>query len=144
MQKEMEEIIKLIKESGNTRLTEKTNITAIESFEEKNNIKLPIQHKEWLLFSDGGEFYLPGGVQLYGVEHKPLINVDENDRPSDEYVVIGALATGDPIVFKKGTQIVSIYNHESGKIEKEETYEDFYSFLKDLHETFGKEEPSQC
>ena len=32
------------------------------------------------MFSDGGEFFLPAGVQMYGVAHKPLINVKEDDR----------------------------------------------------------------
>lgn len=144
MQEKIENIIKLINETGETKFIEKANEESIKSFEEVNNVILPSQYKEWLLFSDGGELYLPGGVQLYGVEHKPLIDVNENDRPNDEYIVIGTLATGDPIVFKKGTQIIAIYNHEAGRIEKEETYEDFYSFLKDLHETFGIEESSQC
>ena len=55
---------------------------------------------------------MPAGVQFYGVTHKPLINVDCNDRPDDPYVVIGALDTGDPILFKKGSEQISIYNQE--------------------------------
>lgn len=40
---------------------------------------LPSKFKEWLLFSDGGECFLPAGIQLYGVAHKPLIDVNDND-----------------------------------------------------------------
>ena len=44
---------------------------------------------------------MPAGVQLYGVSHKPLIDVNDNDRPDDSYIVIGALASGDPILCER-------------------------------------------
>lgn len=44
---------------------------------------------------------MPAGIQLYGIEHKPVIDVNDNSRPSEDYVVIGALASGDPILYKK-------------------------------------------
>lgn len=139
MKKEIEELIKKIEKTGKTLLVEKTSEDAVKKFEDKNKIQLPKQYKEWLLISDGGELYLPGGVQLYGVEHKPIIDINDNDIPSDEYVVIGALATGDPIVFKKGSEQIAIYNHELGVIDREETYENFTSFLEDLIKSFGSE-----
>lgn len=109
----------------------------IAEFEKKNEITLPARYKEWLLFSDGGECYLPAGVQFYGVAHKPLIDVNEDDRPSDKYVVIGALSTGDPILCEKEGEQISIYNHEAGTIESDETYENFFAFLKDLYDLLG-------
>lgn len=109
----------------------------INEFERNNNIKLPQQYKEWLLLSDGGEFFLPAGIQLYGVAHKPAIDVNENDRPSNEYTVIGALATGDPILIKKESEQIVIYNHEAGKIEDDESYPNFVAFINDLSETLG-------
>ena len=109
----------------------------IAQFEKDKDIKLPSAFREWLMFSDGGEIFVPAGVQLYGIEHKPLINVSDEDRPSDEYVVIGSLASGDPILVKKGKEQISIYNHEAGRIEDDEIYEDFFSFLKDLHDVLG-------
>lgn len=54
-----------------------------------------------VVFSDGGELFLPAGVQLYGIEHRPIIDVNDDSRPSEEFVVIGALASGDPILYKK-------------------------------------------
>ena len=36
-------------------------------FENKNGITLPIQYREWLKYSDGGELFLPAGVQFYGI-----------------------------------------------------------------------------
>ena len=109
----------------------------ISDFENENSIVLPIQYKEWLEYSDGGEFFLPAGVQLYGVVHKPVIDVNDSDRPNEEYVVIGALAFGDPILCKKEGEQIVIYNHEAGRIEEDEIYQDFYAFLSDLYELLG-------
>lgn len=61
----------------------------ISEFEKAHSVKLPTKFKEWLLFSDGREF-LPTGIQLYGIEHKLVIDIDNNDRPSEEYIIIGA------------------------------------------------------
>ena len=112
----------------------------ILEFESKNGIVLPEKYKEWLRFSDGGECFLPDGVQFYGVAHKPFINLDDNDRPSEEYIVIGALASGDPILCEKTGERISIYNLEAGRIEEDETYEDFFAFLNDLYDLLGLKE----
>lgn len=73
------------------------------------------------------------GIQFCGVEHKPIIDVEDDDRPDDSYIVIGALASGDPIVLKKAEGQISIYNLEDDRIEDDETYEDFYAFLNDTY-----------
>ena len=109
----------------------------IELFEKEHEIKLPLKFKEWLLFSDGGEFFLPAGIQLYGVAHKPVIDVNDSDRPNENYIVIGTLSSGDPIVCEKAGEQVSIYNHEAGKIESDETYSDFFCLLNGLDELLG-------
>ena len=79
----------------------------ITQFEKENEIQFPSKYKEWLLFSDGGEFYLPAGGRLYGVVHKPMIDLKDNDRP-DGYTVIGALASGDPILCKKDDERIYV------------------------------------
>ena len=112
----------------------------IDEFERSNQVNLPEKYKEWLRFSDGGECFLPAGVQLYGVAHQPLIKVEDDDRPSEEYVVIGALSTGDPILCEKEGERISIYNREDGVIEEDEQYDDFFAFLEDLYELLGIEE----
>ena len=114
-----------------------TSEEKITVFEKEKNIRLPEKYKEWLLFSDGGEFFLPAGIQLYGIEHKPLINIDNNDRPSDEYIVIGTLASGDPILCEKAGEKITIYNQEAGRIEDDEIYDDFMAFLNDLYDLLG-------
>ena len=135
--KELTAIIEQIKPQGKMRFLDGTTESQIAEFELKNNIKFPLKYREWLLFSDGGEFFLPAGVQMYGVAHKPVIDVTDNDRPSENYIVIGALASGDPILCEKNGERIFIYNHEAGRIEDDEIYEDFYAFLNDLYEMLG-------
>lgn len=134
---ELKEIIDQMNKQGKMNFLEAATEEQIAKFEEKNGIQLPSKYKEWLLYSDGGEFFLPAGVQLYGVAHKPVIDVEENDRPDDSYVVIGALASGDPIMCTKNGEKIAIYNSEAGRVEEDEVYEDFISFLKDLYDLLG-------
>lgn len=134
---ELNSLVKQLKQQGKMSFTTGIKEEQIEEFEKKHNLKLPLKYREWLLFSDGGEFFLPAGVQMYGVAHKPIIDICEDDRPNDSYVVIGALASGDPILCEKSGERISIYNHEAGVIESDEIYEDFFAFLTDLHEILG-------
>lgn len=134
---ELKNIIARIKEQGKMYFIEGATEEQIVAFESKNSISFPLQYREWLELSDGGELFLPAGVQLYGVAHKPLIDINDNDRPNEEYVVIGALASGDPILSQKKGKQISIYNHELGRIEEDEVYQNFYAFLNDLYELLG-------
>ena len=139
MSVEIREHYHFLKKQANMSFLPGVPVAEIEAFEIKNGFELPKQFKEWLMISDGGELYLPAGIQLYGVTHKPLIDVDEDDRPNMDYVIIGALATGDPILFEKGKEQISIYNHDAGRIEEDEIYTDFSSFLNDLPAILGLE-----
>lgn len=135
--KELETIIDTISTEGKMYFLEATTEDQIMAFEKKHNIKLPKKYKEWLLFSDGGECFLPAGVQFYGVAHKPIIDIEDDERPDNSYVIIGRLASGDPIVFKKTEERISVFNHEDNRIEDDETYEDFFAFLKDMYDMLG-------
>ena len=135
--KELNEIIEQLKGLGKMRFLDSATESQIAEYELKNNIKFPLKYREWLLFSDGGSFYLPAGVQMYGVAHKPIIDVSDDDRPSTNYIVIGSLASGDPILCEKDSEKISIYNHEAGRIEDDEIYEDFFSFINNLYEFLG-------
>ena len=137
MSDELKKIIEDLNKQGKMNFLEAATEEQIAEFEKKNDVKFPAQYREWLLFSDGGECFLPAGVQFYGVAHKPLIDVNDTDRPGDTYVVIGALASGDPIVFEREKDNISIYNHEDDCIEDDETYENFQAFLKDLYDLLG-------
>lgn len=135
--KKLNNIIKFLEGKGKMAFLTGATKEEIAEFEKSNSISFPEQYKEWLSFSDGGELFLPAGIQLYGVAHKPLIDVNYDDRPNNKYVVIGALSTGDPVLFKRGKTSIAIYNHEEAKIEDDEVYRDFYSFLEDLHNLLG-------
>lgn len=130
---ELKVIVDKFKEQGKMNFLDETTEEKILEFEKESAVMLPAKYKEWLLFSDGGELFLPAGVQLYGIEHKPLIDVNDNSRPSEDYVVIGALASGDPILFKKDSEKIAIYNQAAGRIEDDEIYDDFVAFLNDLY-----------
>lgn len=134
---ELKGIVDKFHEQGKMNFLPETSEEKITLFEKEKNIRFPEKYKEWLLFSDGGEFFLPAGIQLYGIEHKPLINIDNNDRPSDEYIVIGTLSSGDPILCEKAGEKIIIYNQEAGRIEDDEIYDDFMAFLNDLYDLLG-------
>lgn len=134
---ELKSIIEQFKDQGKMHFLDAATEGQIIVFEEKYGFSLPAKYKEWLLFSDGGECFLPAGVQFYGILHKPFIYVDDDDRLDDSYVVIGALSSGDPIMFRKKEEKIAIYNHEAGRIESDETYDDFFAFLKDLYDLLG-------
>lgn len=72
---ELKAIVNNFKEQGKMNFLDETTEEKILTFEKENYVTLPSKYKEWLLFSDGGELFLPAGVQLYGIEHKPLIDV---------------------------------------------------------------------
>ena len=137
LSEELKLIIGALETQGKMAFLEATTEEKIADFEKEKSVTLPSKYKEWLLFSDGGELFLPAGVQLYGIEHKPLIDVNDNSRPSEDYVVIGALASGDPILFKKDSEKIAIYNQAAGRIEDDEIYDNFVAFLNDLYDLLG-------
>ena len=134
---DFKKVVERFNEQGKMNFLEGATEEQIAQFEKDNTITLPDKYKEWLLFCDGGEFFLPAGVQMYGVAHKPLIDIQYDDRPDDKYIVIGALASGDPVIFKKGDEKIYVYDHESGELDEELTYDDYFSFLDDLYDLLG-------
>ena len=134
---ELKSITETLNTQGKMRFLTPCSEEKITQFEHEHSITLPKQYKEWLQFSDGGECFLPAGVQFYGISQKPFIDVDDNSRPDNSYVVIGALASGDPILIKKDSEQISIYNQEAGRIEDDEVYDDFFAFLNDLYDLLG-------
>lgn len=134
---EYERLIEQLNGLGKMHFLEGATEEQIAQFEKENDITLPSKYKEWLLFCDGGEFYLPAGVQMYGVAHKPVIDKDDIDRPDEKYIVIGALASGDPILFEKNKEKIYVYDHEAGELDDELTYDDYFAFLNDLYDLLG-------
>lgn len=134
---ELKKIIDLMNQQGKMAFLEGATEEQISQFEKEKGIKFPEKYKEWLRFSDGGECFLPAGVQFYGVAHKPLIDVNENDRPDDNYIVIGALASGDPVLCEKAGEKIAIFDHETGSIDDDLVYDDFFALLNDLYDLLG-------
>ena len=134
---ELKKIIDRLKEQGKMSFLEGATEEQISKFEKENDVQLPVKYKEWLQYSDGGDLYLPAGVQLYGVAHKPIIDFEDSDRPDDNYIVVGALASGDPILFKKKEEKFYVYDHESQELDDDLTYDDFFALLNDLYDLLG-------
>ena len=103
------EIKGLLAKKCQTKYVEGATSEEIKKFENENNVQLPYDYKEWLRMTDGGDIFLPGGFQFYGVTHKPLIDFDNKNKPNDTYVQIGAFCNGDPLLFRKGNQEILIY-----------------------------------
>lgn len=137
MSDEIKDIVEQLNKQGKMIFLESASEENIAIFETENNVILPSKYKEWLLFSDGGEFFLPAGVQMHGVAYKPLINVKDDDRPDDSYFVIGSFASGDPVLCKKDSEKIFVYDHEANAIDDELIYEDFFDFVKDLYDLLG-------
>lgn len=134
---ELKDIIKQLQKKGKMVFLEGATDEQITKFEKDHEFALPEKYKEWLYHSDGGELFLPAGVQFYGVAHKPVISANEDDRPNDDYIVIGALASGDPVLCEKSGEKISIYDHETGSIDDELIYNDFFALLNDLYDLLG-------
>lgn len=69
LSEELKLIIGALETQGKMAFLEATTEEKIADFEKEKGVTLPSKYKEWLLFSDGGELFLPAGVQLYGIEH---------------------------------------------------------------------------
>ncbi|HQD21716.1 MAG TPA: SMI1/KNR4 family protein [Arachnia sp.] len=137
MTNEPEVVADLLRSQGEMSFVEPATALLIADFEAAHDLQLPSRLKKWLLVSDGGDFFLPAGFQLRGVAHRPLIDVDDPDRPDDSYVVIGTLSSGDPVLCERSNERISIYNHEAKRIEADESYADFLTFLLSLAAVVG-------
>lgn len=125
-------IVRQLRRDGRMRFFDGATDGQIADFEKNNGLALPERFKEWLRFSDGGDLFLPAGVQLYGVAHDPVIDVNDPDSPDPDHVVIGCLSFGDPVLCARTGEEISVYNLEGGRFEDGETYPDFFAFLEDL------------
>ena len=81
---ELKAIVDKFKEQGKMNFLDETTEEKILVFEKENDVTFPSRYKEWLLFSDGGELFLPAGIQLYGVEHKTFLQVIIQKRLSQK------------------------------------------------------------
>ena len=134
---EFKKLTNQFSEQGKMNFLEGATEEQLTQFEKEKNIILPSKFKEWLLFCDGGEFFLPAGAQMYGIVHKPIIDIEDNCRPDAKYIVIGRLASGDPILCENNQEKIYVYDLEAGELDEELTYGDFIAFLNDLYDLLG-------
>ncbi len=112
----------------------------IRRFEERTGIRIPALYREWLQISDGGYLFPPAGLQLYGVSHRPLIQLAADIPADGVYAIAGAMPYGDPVLFKVGSEEFMLFNQEDGRIEPEEVFPDFSSFLDHIPSLLGLED----
>ena len=60
---ELKGIVDKFKEQGKMNFFDGIVEEKIQAFEKEKGVTLPLKYKEWLLFSDGGELFLPAGVR---------------------------------------------------------------------------------
>jgi len=135
----MKEIIEQFKEMPNMSFLPGVGAGEIADWEAENSVALPADYKEWLMFSDGGEIYIPG-MQLYGVSHKPLLSYynqpDEREDLPEELFVLGEFGFGDVLCFVKGESAIVQWDHELW--EEYMRWESFKDFLSEAEELFGE------
>ena len=134
---ELKKIISTFESQGVMNFLDPASEEQISQFEKKNGIRLPEKYREWLRFSDGGEFFLPAGTQMYGVAHLPLIDVADEGCPDDKHIVVGRRCNGDPVMYEKGSETFAIYFPDEGKIGNGLVYNDYFDFLNDLYDVLG-------
>ena len=81
-----------------------TTEKAIADFESINKISFPKLVKNWLKYTDGCCLF-NSTVQLYGVAHTPLVDVNPKGVTSG-FVEIGAFNYGDSICFVSGQEAI--------------------------------------
>lgn len=84
--------------------------TEIQEFEQKNEITIPEEYKNWLRFSDGGEIFYTL-VQFYGVAHKPFIKVTNTGLPEDLVLIGSYIGDGQYICFSKTNGNIVRFDH---------------------------------
>lgn len=75
---DFKKLVDKFNEQGKMNFLEGATEDQISHFEKDKGIILSSKYKEWLFFCDGREFFLPAGVQMYGVAHKPLMDVEDS------------------------------------------------------------------
>ena len=112
------------------------NNLLIEDFETKNGFKLPASFKEWLEKDECPDHGDYGFCQFYRINKDPVINIKDVYMVSGcEYLVIGSLADGDPILCKKTKDTdnkLCIYDIHAGMIHENEIYNDIWALMNDI------------
>lgn len=130
----MNEIINSISKLPNMKFNVGASIEEIKKFENDTKIILPKDYKDWLVFSDGGELFIPG-INLYGVSNRPFIRRGDGIEAPENYIVIGRTIYGNALCFKDGEEKIIEWEHES--FEEFLVWDNFILFLAESEEMYG-------
>ncbi|GFH42496.1 hypothetical protein Hs30E_10470 [Lactococcus hodotermopsidis] len=117
---------------------------SIRHYENEANVKIPSAFREWLLFSDGGEIFVPGTV-LYGVDGnaKPSLFSGNSGQErgtfalGDSLLVIGRFNFGDFLCVDTNSGEVVQWNHEAD--EEFLRWSNFFAFIEEEIASFTSE-----
>lgn len=121
------------------------SVSQITNYENETNNKLPNDFKEWLLFSNGGEIFVPGTV-LYGVDNNAkssLLNENDDQKRGafsldDSLLVIGRFNFGDLLCIDLNCAEVVQWDHEED--EEYLRWNSFFEFIEEEITAFVSEE----
>lgn len=110
----------------------------ISNFEREKDIKFPEDYKEWLLFSNGGEIFVPG-TEFYSIDElKTNIHTRIDSSRPKSLLAIGKLNFGDPIFLDPSNSNIVQWDHETD--EEFLRWDNFASFLKEQIEEYNEYE----
>lgn len=123
LEKEINTIIKLCDSLENeykSEFFEPADEKAIQEWERKNNVLIPLSYKAWLSFSDGA--VIRGTLaHFYGIEGFEVNNLE---YPMDCVIIGDLIGDGERLGFSKTSGKILRINH--GRIRE---YDDFAAFL---------------
>ena len=114
-----------------TQLNPGATDAEISEFERSNGAVLPVSFRSWLEISDGGRLFLPEGIELYGVVHPPLLELDDPYTPEGGWLVVGMMPDTDLVLVSLTGEATVVYNREGGTFDDAVRYGDFLAFLED-------------
>ena len=113
----------------------------IALYEQSKGFKLPSDYREWLLFSNGGEIFVPG-TQFFGVDtvsNYSLVNQNSKEIRSifslaNFLLIIGRMNFGDLLCIDLNTNEIVQWDHETD--EEFLRWSGFFAFLSEEIDSF--------
>ena len=106
----------------------------IARYEQEEGITIPTEYREWLMFSDGGEIFVPG-TRLYGIgigAEKTLVTVNAQEERylfalDSSLLIVGTLNFGDLLCLDLSSGEVVQWDHEDD--EEYLRWDSFFNYL---------------
>ena len=117
---------------------------SIGQYEKTTNISLPQDYREWLLFSNGSEIFVPGTV-FYGVDSTAKNSLIEKNSQKerglfaigDSLLVIGRFNFGDLLCMDLNNGEIIQWDHETN--EEFLRWNNFFDFIEEEITSFADE-----